>query len=300
MKVKVLLSAYNGVRYIEEQIESILGQTYKDLELIVRDDGSTDGTIDILRSYEEKGFIQLELGKNVGFVASFFWLIEHAGEGDYYFFSDQDDVWFPNKIEMALEKLKNADDSKPVLYFSNYDFYDGDMRFIAHHESNGNKLSFRNSIVDCAPLGFNSCFNKKAYEITIANMPQYSQGHDWWMYMLCSGLGEVIYDDRATVKYRRHNANVSGEEVSFLQFQIWRFKKLFLNGYFKKIQDQIIEFENLFGNQLSKENQKVLALFTKRGFHPINSIKKVFYPKYFRQKLIDEIFLRLVMLIGRL
>lgn len=300
MKVKVLLSAYNGVRYIEEQIESILGQSYKDIELIVRDDGSTDGTIDILKSYAEKGQIQLELGKNVGFVASFFWLIEHAGEGDYFFFSDQDDVWFPDKIEMALEKLENVDASKPVLYFTNYDFYDGEMNFIAHHKSNGNKLSFRNSIVDCAPLGFNSCFNNKARELTVSNMPKHSQGHDWWMYMLCSGLGEVIYDDRATVKYRRHNANVSGEEVSFLQFQIWRFKKLFLNGYFAKIKEQMIEFEDLFGAQLSMEDQKVLSLFTKRGFHPVNTLKKVFYPKYYRQKFIDELFLRCVILLGRL
>lgn len=300
MKVKVLLSAYNGARYIEEQIDSILNQTYQELELIVRDDGSVDGTVDILKEYEKKGLIQLELGKNVGFVASFFWLIEHGGDGDFFFFSDQDDVWFPQKVEMALEKLKDVDHTKPVLYFSNYDFYDGDMKFIAHHESKGNKLSFRNSIVDCVPLGFNSCFNKKAQEMTIANMPKHSQGHDWWMYMLCSGLGQVVYDERATVKYRRHNANVSGEEVSFFQFQVWRFKKLFLNGYFKKIREQIIEFEQLFGSQLSKEDQKVLALFTKQGFHPVNALKKVFYPQYFRQKVLDEIFLRAVMLIGRL
>lgn len=300
MKVKVLLSAYNGVRYIEEQIESILAQSVEGIELIVRDDGSTDGTIEILKKYEDKGLIQLELGKNVGFVASFFWLVENSGDGDYFFFSDQDDVWFPDKVEMALEKLKDVDNTKPVLYFSNYDFYDGDMKFIAHHEAKGNKLSFRNSIVDCVPLGFNSCFNKKAQEMTIGNMPKKSQGHDWWMYMLCTGLGEVIYDDRATVKYRRHNANVSGEEVSFLQFQIWRFKKLFLRGYFSKIKDQIIEFEQLFGEQLAKEDQKVLALFTKRGFHPIVQLKKVFYPKYFRQKPLDEIFLRIIMLIGQL
>lgn len=300
MKVKVLLSAYNGVRYIEEQIESILAQSVEGIELIVRDDGSTDGTIEILKKYEDKGLIQLELGKNVGFVASFFWLVENSGDGDYFFFSDQDDVWFPDKVEMAIEKLKDVDNTKPVLYFSNYDFYDGDMKFIAHHEAKGNKLSFRNSIVDCVPLGFNSCFNKKAQEMTIANMPKKSQGHDWWMYMLCTGLGEVIYDDRATVKYRRHNANVSGEEVSFLQFQIWRFKKLFLRGYFSKIKDQIIEFEQLFGEQLAKEDQKVLALFTKRGFHPIVQLKKVFYPKYFRQKPLDEVFLRIIMLIGQL
>lgn len=300
MKIKVLLSAYNGEQYIREQIDSILNQTYKDVELLVRDDGSSDKTVEILREYEQKGLIRLEQGENVGFIKSFFRLIEQAGDADYYFFSDQDDVWFPEKVAMAVEKLEGVDTSIPVLYFSNYDFYDGNMQFIAHHEAKGHKLSFRNSLVDCVPLGFNSCFNKKAREITVAHMPQHSEGHDWWMYMLCSGLGMVIYDERPTVKYRRHNANVSGAETSFWQFQIWRFKKFFLNDAFKKIREQIIEFNNLHGKELSLENQQVIAMFTKRGFHPILALKKTFYPRYFRQKILDEIFLRFIMLIGKL
>ena len=299
-KVKVLLSSYNGEKYIAEQLDSILNQTYRNIEIYVRDDGSKDRTLEILKSYEEKGLIHLERGKNVGFVKSFFRLIENAGEADYYAFSDQDDVWLPNKIEMAIEKLANEDMTKPVLYFSNYDYYDGELNFLAHHDGKEPKISFRNSIVDCVSLGFNSVFNKTAHDITVQAMPKKSTGHDWWMYMLCSGLGKVIYDERTTVKYRRHNANVSDGGDSFLKFQIWRFKRFFLNGYFKKIHEQIKEFEVLHGEELSIENQKVLQLFTKDGFHPINTLKKVFYPKHLRQHLIDELFVRLIILIGKL
>jgi glycosyltransferase involved in cell wall biosynthesis len=299
-KVKVLLSSYNGEEYIGQQLDSILQQTYPDIEIYVRDDGSKDHTVELLEVYEKKGLIHLEKGSNVGFVQSFFWLVANSGEADYYAFSDQDDVWFPEKIAMALEKLSGADETKPVLYFSNYDFYDGDLHFLAHRDSKSPKISFRNSLVDCVSLGFNSVFNRTARELTVTHMPVKSTGHDWWMYMLCSGLGEVIYDERPTVKYRRHNANVSDGGDSFLKFQIWRFKRFFLNGYFKKIHEQIKEFEVFFGDRLSEEDRKELALFTKDGFHPGNTFKKVFYPKYFRQRPIDEIFIRLVILIGRL
>ncbi|MGN0482393.1 MAG: glycosyltransferase family 2 protein [Lachnospiraceae bacterium] len=299
-KVKVLLSAYNGEAYIAQQIDSILAQTYPNVELYVRDDGSTDGTLQVLTPYEDRGQIHLERGKNLGFAKSFFTLIEHCGDADYFAFSDQDDVWFPDKLKMAVEKLEQTDETKPVLYFSNFDYYDGDLNFLYHHDAKQPKISFRNSLVDCASLGFNSVFNRTAREMTIEKMPQKSTGHDWWMYMLCSGLGEVVYDSRPTVKYRRHEENVSGGEHHFIQFQIWRFKRFFLNHYFHKIHLQIQEFEKLHGTELSKEHQKEIAMFTKDGFHPLTALKKVCYPKYFRQHMIDEIFIRIIFLIGQL
>lgn len=299
-KVKVLLSSYNGEKYIKEQVDSILAQTHKNLEVYIRDDGSTDRTLKVLQEYQDNPRVFVFAESNVGFARSFFLLLNLAGEADYYAFSDQDDVWLENKIEMALERLSGADEKKPVLYFSNYDFYDAQMNYLSTHNSHAPKTCFRNSLVDCVPLGFNSVVNKTARDITVAQLPVKSTGHDWWMYMLCSGLGELIYDERVTVKYRRHTQNVSGAETNFIQFQIWRFKRFFLNGYFEKIHEQIKEFEQMHGRELSLENQKVLRLFSMDGFHPWNTVKKVFYPKYLRQKLVDELFIRLIILIGRL
>jgi glycosyltransferase involved in cell wall biosynthesis len=298
--VKVLLSAYNGEKYIGQQIDSLLAQTYPNIEIYVRDDGSKDGTLAVLKPYVEKGQIYLDAGKNLGFVKSFFTLIENAGDADYYAFCDQDDVWLEQKIQMAVDMLEKEDARKPLLYFSNYDLYDQDLNFMCHREGNKPKICFRNSLVDCVSLGFNSVFNRKAHDLTVEHIPQKSIGHDSWMYMLCAGLGKVIYDPRPTVKYRRHNANVSDAGDSFLKFQIWRFKRFFLNGYFGKVREQLREFETLHGDQLSLEDRKVLALFTKAGFHPVNTLKKVFYPKYFRQKAIDEVMIRCIMLLGLL
>lgn len=299
-KVKVLLSAYNGEKYIAQQIDSILAQTYPAIEVYVRDDGSKDDTLKVLEPYVEKKQIHLEKGQNVGFVKSFLWLVENCGEADYYAFSDQDDVWFENKIEMAMERLEKTDTDKPVLYFSNYDLYDGDLNFMAHRDGKTPKIGFRNSLVDCVSLGFNSVFNKNARDIVAADIPKKCTGHDWWMYMICAGMGQVIYDERPTVKYRRHNNNVSDGGDSFIKFQIWRFKRFFLNHYFHHIHEQIKEYEELYRDKLSGEDQKAIAMFTKDGFHPLLALKKTFYPRYFRQNVIDEIFIRFIFLIGQL
>ena len=299
-KVKVLLSAYNGESYIARQIDSILAQKHQNLELYVRDDGSKDPTCDIIRSYEKKGLLHAEYGKNMGFAKSFFRLIQLCGDADYFAFSDQDDVWFPNKIEMALDRLQKAQEEKPTLYFSNFDYYDTELHFQGHREITKPKICFRNALVDCVPLGFNSVFNRKARELTLSHFPEESTGHDWWMYMLCTGLGDVIYDERPTVKYCRHEENVSDNGDSFLKFQIWRFKRFFLNHYFEKIHRQIQEFDRYFGEELSEEKKREIAMFTKDGFHPLLALKKVFYPKYFRQRLVDEIFIRVIFLIGKL
>ena len=101
--VNVLLSAYNGEAYIKEQIDSILAQTVP-VHLYVRDDGSTDGTLHVLAPYEAAGKLTLLRGENAGFGQSFMMLLAAAEEGDYWAFSDQDDVWEPHKMEWAVSQ----------------------------------------------------------------------------------------------------------------------------------------------------------------------------------------------------
>lgn len=299
-KVKVLLSSYNGEKFIREQIDSILGQTYEDIELYVRDDGSKDMTGAILSEYENDRRVHVTRGKNVGFIKSFFQLMEECGEADYYAFADQDDVWLPEKIEMAVQLLEQEDGSIPLLYFSSYDFYDGDMNFQEHNKKPSQPPSFRNSVVDCMTLGFNSVFNKKAYEIMASHIPTESCGHDWWTYMVCAGMGKVLYDERVTVKYRRHEKNVSAGGMDFLKFQVWRFKKFFVNDYFSNVRKQIREYDSLYRRELAPEDQKLLGLFTDEKYHLKHALRKMSYPKRFRCGIIDEVFVRFIFLIGKL
>ena len=99
------MSTYNGEKYVREQLDSILNQTYKNIEIVVRDDGSKDNTVKIIKEYQEKyKNIKLVTGKNLGFIKSFFELLKIT-ESDYYSYADQDDIWMENKIELAVELL---------------------------------------------------------------------------------------------------------------------------------------------------------------------------------------------------
>ena len=138
-KVAVLLSTYNGEKYVGAQIHSILTQTYKNLVLVVRDDGSKDKTVKIVKEFmENNSNIKLVEGKNLGFIKSFFELLKYE-DADYYAFADQDDIWLPNKISLAVESLNKLEDDVPNMAFSNSDYYDVDMNLIKEGEK-GNDL----------------------------------------------------------------------------------------------------------------------------------------------------------------
>ena len=119
-KVQVLLSAYNGEKYLEEQIRSILAQEHKQLTLLIRDDGSTDHTIDIIKRYADNyENVAYYTGKNLGVQQSFFNLMKHADKtADFYAFADQDDVWMPDKITRAIALLEKESTDLPLLYAS--------------------------------------------------------------------------------------------------------------------------------------------------------------------------------------
>ena len=119
MKVKILLSSYNGEQYIREQIDSLLSQTQTGVEILVRDDGSTDSTKAILDEYQDRDRLSWYGGENLGPGLSFWKLLEDSGEADYYAFCDQDDVWDQDKVEIAVRTLEEAIpdiNSIPALY----------------------------------------------------------------------------------------------------------------------------------------------------------------------------------------
>lgn len=121
MKAAVLMSTYNGARFIREQLDSILDQTGEfELDLWVRDDGSTDGTKDILNDYESRGLLRWYTGENLGPAQSFLDLVRRTLGYDWYAFADQDDFWMPEKLSWALETLEKIDAAREnaVLYFS--------------------------------------------------------------------------------------------------------------------------------------------------------------------------------------
>lgn len=237
-------------------------------------------------------------GENVGFIQSFFTLLKDCPQADYYAFSDQDDIWLEDKIQRAVRKLEeNKEENLPLMYYSNYDFYYEDMTFQSHAK-NKKYTSFQNCLVECANLGMTTMINETARQFALNAIPSSCEGHDWWLYMICEGMGKVLYDDMVTAKHRLHESNTSECGKSFLALQIYRVKSLLKENYFKTIHKQIQEYTNYFFKDLSEENQKILDLFNIEKFQYRNQLKKLCYPKRFRQVWSDEMMIRVMFLIG--
>ena len=299
-KVAILMSTYNGERYLTEQVDSLLSQTYENIEIYIRDDGSKDNTIKIIENYKEKNNnIILKEGKNIGFINSFFELLKACNDADYYAYCDQDDIWMEDKIERAVKFLEKTDENKPALYFSNSDYYDSDMNFLATAEKN-KIYNFRNSLVECVTQGMTMVINNKTRQTIIENKPETCLFHDWWTYMICSGFGQIVYDDKSLVKYRRHNKSVTVEGKSKIELFIWRVKKFLIGDSLKDIKKQLQEYKTFFAKELKEDDRKLLELFTKEKYSFIVALKKFLYPKRFRRKFIDELSVRILFLIGKL
>ena len=298
-KVAVLLSTYNGEKYVGAQIHSILTQSYKNIVLVVRDDGSSDKTVKIVKEYMENySNIKLVEGKNLGFIKSFFELLK-LEQADYYAFADQDDVWLPDKIAFAVKSLDKLDNSKPNMAFSNSDYYDVDMKLIKEGEK-GKTFSFTNSLYECVTQGMTMVINQKTKDTVLDYMPERVFFHDWWVYMICSGMGNVAYDDVTTVKYRRDGKNATAEGENFIKLLIWRIKNLFGKDGLLDIRIQQSEYKKLFYDKLSDENKEVLDRFVREKYSLGGAIKKATYKGQIRRSKAADFVVRVMFVLGML
>lgn len=298
--VIILMSTYNGEQYIEEQLESIYSQTYQNWKLFVRDDGSKDSTVDILKKFQKRGNLILNQGENLGFVKSFFWLLNNAPDADYYSFADQDDKWLDFKIERAVELLEKNKNGEPLLYFSDFDYCDADLNFIEHRTSKKNRLNFVEAIADGnRVIGFSCVVTKSFKDLLAKAKPENIFSHDHFMYLLSFVIGSQIYDRISTTKYRRHGKNASQSRSEFFTLLTWRIKNFVLseNDRFRKMYNEIL---TCYPEFLDKHKYNLLSAFVNDYNSFRNRMYKFFYPRRFRQYLVDEIPLRILFLMGKM
>lgn len=220
--IAVAMSTYNGERFLQEQIDSILKQEEVKLDLFVRDDGSTDRTVSILREYDYfYGNVHVCFGKNEGVGNSFmdaFYAI--PSQFDFYAFADQDDIWMPDKCRVAIEKLQETGKS---LYASNQECIDangkslglryGDSQYI--HLKPVEVISY-NMISGCTFV-FPSVFADELRERRFSRDLLQVRIHDVSVAAAASVTGGIYYDNNAYIKYRQHENNVVGvKETTFI------------------------------------------------------------------------------------
>lgn len=221
MKIAILLTAYNGEPYLAHQLDSIIAQTCTDWCLLVRDDCSTDSTIDIVNSYSARDSrIRLvESGVKRGPLDGFMWLLEHAN-ADYYMFCDHDDEWLPRKVELTLHemhKVENGSNFMPVVVGTDLSIVDENLNIINYsyrHSRTHYPLEQLNDrtwhlFYDDIP-GCTMMLNNAARQICLP-YPKSAVMHDWWIMVsvLWNG-GKVGYVDTPTILYRQHSGNHTG------------------------------------------------------------------------------------------
>lgn len=203
------MSTYDGAAYVEQQVESILAQTHGDLRLTVRDDGSRDGTLDVLARWSEDPRVSVHPGDNVGLPHAFFRLIEESADDvDFWALADQDDVWEPDKIARAASRLAGM--TGPALYCARVLVVDERLRPLYPHVLPRRGPSFANALAQNIATGCTIVLNREARDVLRGRWPTHAVMHDAWLYAVLAGTGSVVYDPHLVVRYRQHGDNSVG------------------------------------------------------------------------------------------
>jgi len=232
--IDILLSTYNGAPYLAQQLDSILAQTVSDWRLLVRDDGSTDGTRAILADYAGRypeRIRLMEADGNVGCVRSFERLLV-ASDAEYICFADQDDIWLEDKLAHLMAMMKEAEASVqdvPIVVCSDLQVVTEDLVLIDpsfwHYVrlrpdllQTPNSLAVCNYVTGCAML-----FNRAAREASLPFPPQ-AYMHDAVVALSTLAKGGVIrICEHRDVLYRQHHDNVLGAvQVKYCWQYVWR------------------------------------------------------------------------------
>ncbi|WP_051204421.1 glycosyltransferase [Butyrivibrio sp. VCD2006] len=211
--VCVMLSAFNGEEYIEQQIESIENQQNVRIVLVIRDDGSEDKTVQLVSKMKKKyQNIELLTGSNLGVIGSFIKLAIYAQniEADYFAFSDQDDIWSNEKLYSATKWLEIENNIRPNIYFCNLLQIDSEMNPLGKVYKSDIVISKKGALVRNYAFGCTMVFNPIALELFIKKPNARMWMHDYWLYLIGVFVGNIKYDPVAHIMYRQHESNTIG------------------------------------------------------------------------------------------
>lgn len=277
MKVNILMATYNGEKFLAQQIESIQKQTFKEWNLLIRDDGSSDKTCDIIRNFTAKDsrirFINENEHHNLGVIKSFFTLVNYE-VADFYFFSDQDDVWLPEKLSVSLEAAKHKASDVPLLVYTDLKVVNQELNILqdsmiraqSHHANTTLLPELTENTVTGGTMMINHALAEKWFT------PNDILMHDWFLALLAASLGEIIYLDLPTQLYRQHDNNVLGARTMDKRFKILREgPKSIFTRYWKLIHDsqkQASLIVDKYGDIMTANDLEFIKCFIKIDKQP--------------------------------
>lgn len=300
-KVLVLLSTYNGQTYLNEQIDSILNQkTSHQVDLMVRDDGSTDGTIEILKEYERKMPLRVKVcyEKNIGYLDSFFELIKKAEGYDYYALSDQDDVWLEEKIDLAVAQCEACSYEGPLLYGSSSFLVNDHLEVMGETQKNLKGITWDNLLIQNIFPGHSQVFNDSLCQILKADIDcSRIYVHDFWITYMALLFGKVIFDNQSHTLYRQHGTNTVGFGKNSIEWICERLKRIGNNDN-KKIAAQIHYFHEQYEKYMSEDLKKEISAFIQAQNSFWSRLSYLCKTPLHRQKDFETLLFRILYLLG--
>ncbi|HFI2440743.1 MULTISPECIES: glycosyltransferase family 2 protein [Streptococcus] len=266
MKVNILMSTYNGQQFLAEQIRSIQEQTYTDWTLFIRDDGSSDNTKEILKDFERQDsrvhLIDSDKSDNLGVIKSFHKLVNHD-RADYYFFSDQDDVWLPNKLELSLNEAQNYPANLPLMVYMDLKVVNQDLEIMTESmvksQSHHANTELVQELTENTVTGGVAMINH-----TLAEMWQETDDilmHDWYLALLASAFGNLVFIDQPGELYRQHSDNVLGARTLSKRFKKWIRPHILFAVYWDLIKNSQKQARHLLQMPLSQSNRELIEAF---------------------------------------
>lgn len=309
MSVDILMATYNGGRYLRNQLLSLQQQTYEDWTLWVRDDGSTDGTLDILRKFAESDerikIVDEASGQRLGPGRNFLGLTRFS-TADYVIFCDQDDIWFEKKLEILVDFAERTfDENVPCLvYCDAYGYSDREGIITIDGVSNYHAKSLREFLFFNA--GYQGCsmlFNRRLCKMAAEYRAEYYYMHDDVVALLAHCFGRVYFLPKKLMLYRQHPSKVTGnieqslylylrrmfdKNMYVLSSKHYREKEAFYNAYKNEL-DELAR--RLFEAYLEFPKRSLIGrvlLVIRHGFSIGGSKSKLLLKTIIRRPLEDD------------
>ena len=277
-QVEILMATYNGFKYLSEQLDSIINQSYTNWHLTISDDGSADDTIKIIDSYAHRypnKINRVTSGKCFHNAKDhFFWLMQQC-DSDYVMLSDQDDVWLSEKIELSINELlrteKQLGKDFPILVFADQKVVDDKLNvisdsFIEYQNVNPDNISFKSLLFTNCASGATVIFNKALLKETKKNINTHNIiMHDWWLAIVSSKIGKTLYINKQLSFYRQHSNNcVGAKDVKSVRYILSKVNGL--RNVKRTIADkkkQAFEFKENYSDYLNEDDVDFLECFIK-------------------------------------
>lgn len=305
-KVNIILAVYNGEKHLKKQLDSLLTQSYNNIDIYIRDDGSSDGSIAFITNYIKQNqsskniFLIDNNNQNLKCPESFYEIIRHCQPSDYYALCDQDDYWYPDKIQRAVEAL-SADSAKDMLlYFSACDYLTEDGQFIRKSPIQKKHLQITDVLFHTPGSGFTIVFNEAVRQQLILDIKPGPELHDRWLIRGVVCFGTIIYDSKSSAAHIRHDSAVTAGDSDNKSLLIHFIKNELCGDSTKTERAAVIYFYQTFQNRLTSRQKKQLMPFVSPKKSIISWVQRVFYPKRLRSRIMGEIALRILFALGRI